>query len=80
MTVNEQSIDFFTDLVVTNVIDAIAERTGKTATETFRELMKSKTYELLIDPESYLFLESPAYVLDMVDAEERGDWDRWLEV
>ena len=42
--------------------------------------MKSKTYALLINPESFLYLESPAYVLDMVDAEQRGDWDRWLEV
>ena len=80
MTINEQSTAFITDLVVTNVVDAIAKKNGKGVTETLRELMKSKTYALLLNPESYLFLESPAYVLDMIDAEQSGDWDRWLEV
>jgi hypothetical protein len=80
VTINEQSTGFITDLVVTNVVEALAERSDRTATETFRELMKSKTYALLMDPASYLFLESPAYVLDMIDAEQRGDWDSWLEV
>jgi hypothetical protein len=36
--------------------------------------------ELLAEPDSYLCLESPAYILDMLDAERSGDWDRWLEV
>ena len=80
MTVNEQSTYFIIDLIVTNVVDELARKNGKGVTETFRELMRSKTYALLINPESYLFLESPAYVFDMIDAEQSGDWDRWLEV
>jgi hypothetical protein len=62
------------------VVDELAKKSGENVTETLRELMRSKTYALLLNPESYLFLESPAYVLDMIDAERRGDWDRWLEV
>jgi len=80
LTVNEQSIEFIINLLTTNVVDALAAKSGKSATETLREFMKSRTYSLLIDPESYLFFESPMYVLDMIDAEECGDWERWLEI
>lgn len=80
MTINESSTAFITDLLVTNVVDALAKKSGTAVTETLRELMKSKTYVLLLNPESYLYLESPTYVLDMIDAELSGDWDRWLEV
>ena len=80
MTIDVQSTAFIIDLIVTNVVDTLAKKNGKNATETLRDLMKSKTYALLINPESYLFLESPTYVLDMIDAEQCGDWDRWLEV
>ena len=80
MTINENSAAFITDLVVTNVVDALAKKSGKSETETLRELMRSKTYALLLNPESYLYLESPTYVLDMIDAEQCGDWTRWLEV
>jgi hypothetical protein len=62
------------------VVEALAKKSGMSVTETLRELMKSKTYVLLLNPESYLYLESPTYVLDMIDAELSGDWDRWLEV
>ena len=80
MTVNEQSIQFIINLLTTNVVDALTVKTGRTATETLREFMKTRTYSLLIDPESYLFFESPMYVLDMIDAEECCDWERWLEI
>lgn len=80
MTINENSAVFITDLAITNVVDELSRRNGKTPTETLRELMKTKTYMLLFNPESYLYLESPTYILDMIDAEQQGDWDRWLEV
>ena len=80
MTIHENPTVFITDLLVTNVVDALAKKTGKTVTATLREVMESKTYALLLNPESYLYLESPTYVLDMIDAEQSGDWNRWLEV
>ena len=33
-----------------------------------------------MDKESFLYLESPEYVLDMLKAEDEGNWDEWLEV
>ena len=80
MTIGENSTVFITDLLVTNVVDTLAKKSGKTVTDTLRELMESKTYALLLNPRSYLYLESPTYVLDMIEAERNGDWDRWLEV
>jgi hypothetical protein len=77
---NENTSQALIDLHVVKLAEALAERDGKSKTDCVREFMESKTYELLVDPESYLCLESPAYILDMLDAERSGDWDRWLEV
>jgi hypothetical protein len=33
-----------------------------------------------MDKESLLYLESVEYILDMLNAEETGSWDEWLEV
>ena len=42
--------------------------------------MTTKTYELLSNPKSYLYLESAVYVEDMLNAELTGDWESWMEV
>ncbi|MDR0382055.1 MAG: hypothetical protein LBH86_08710 [Oscillospiraceae bacterium] len=77
---NEKTGQALIDLHVVKLVETLAEREGKSKTDCVREFMATKTYELLADPESYLCLESPAYILDMLDAERSGDWDRWLEV
>jgi len=41
--------------------------------------MKTKTYALLFDEHSLLYLESAEYIFDMLQAEQRGDWERWKE-
>ena len=55
------------------------ERDDITPTDAIRKLMATQTYDLLLDPESYLHLESAEYILDMLDAEQRIDWNRWTE-
>ena len=52
----------------------------KEISDALRFFMATKTYELLANPKSYLYLESAPYVEDMLDAELSGDWDRWMEV
>jgi len=42
--------------------------------------MATKTYDLLQDPLSRLCFESAESILDMIYAEERGDWDEWVKV
>ena len=77
---NDSTCQALIDLHVVKLIETLAERERISKTDCIREFMASKTYELLADPESFLCLESPAYILDMLDAEHSGNWDRWLEV
>jgi hypothetical protein len=80
VTFDEKTSRALIDLHTVKLTEVLAKRGGKSKTECIRELMATKTYALLIDPESYLCLESPAYIMDMLDAEHKGDWDRWLEI
>jgi hypothetical protein len=80
MKMNEQSAIFIIDVCCTNVVNRLAEESGKKTTDVLRDFMKTKTCRLLFNPDSYLYLESPEYVLDMIDAEQQGDWKRWAEV
>jgi hypothetical protein len=80
VTVNEKTTRFTIDIVAAKVAEILSRETGKAPTDALREFMATKTYQLLLNPKSYLFLESPLYIVDMVDAETSGDWDTWLEV
>jgi hypothetical protein len=42
--------------------------------------METKTYDLLQDQESRLCFESAESIMDMIRAEEQGDWDEWEKV
>ncbi|MDR2487254.1 MAG: hypothetical protein LBD12_04745 [Clostridiales Family XIII bacterium] len=80
MTDETKSIELCQDILGTRLAQMIAERDHVTYTEAIRRLLASDTYGLLLEPGSYLHLESAEYILDMYDAELRGDWERWLEV
>ncbi|MDR1922059.1 MAG: hypothetical protein LBS31_10035 [Candidatus Adiutrix sp.] len=79
MIEEKRSIELCQDILATRVAQMMAERDNVTPTEAIRKLMATETYGLLLDPESYLHLESAEYILDMYDAERRGDWERWTE-
>jgi hypothetical protein len=80
MTEEKKSIALCQDVLATRVAQMIAARDGIIETEAIRKLMLTQTYDLLLDAESYLHLESAEYILYMYDAEQRGDWERWTEV
>ena len=80
MLITEHTVPFCIDALTVRVSEEYAKTSGMSNTDALRFFMSSKTYELLIDPGSYLYLESLEYVLDMLDAELSGDWDRWLEI
>ena len=80
MKLTKKSIQFCIDSVTALVVQKFAKEKRLTNTEALRFFMASKTFNLLIEPKSYLFLESPEYTFDMLDAEIKGDWDRWLEL
>ena len=80
MQVNNNSVEFCIDILATRVADEIAKQKNISAKEAIRGFMATKTYGLLIDKESRLYLESVEYIVDMLAAEESGNWSQWLEV
>jgi hypothetical protein len=80
MKITAQTVQFCIDTLAAEVAAQYAEKQGVSATEALRSIMATKTYDLLMDEKSFLYLESVEYVLDMLDAEAAGDWNRWQEV
>jgi len=68
------------NLEITNLVDKLASDENKSPTDCLRKFFETYTCALLVDPDSYLCLESPSYIRDMLNAEEEGDWTRWQEV
>ena len=46
--------------------------------DALKKLLKTMTYELLQDRESGLYAESPEYVWSMLQDEERGNIESWM--
>jgi len=78
--VNDNVIEVCIESIAAQVADAYAEKEKIPVTDAMRLFMTSKTYELLTNPKSYLYLESAVYVEDMLNAEFSGDWESWMEV
>ena len=78
--VNDNIIEICIESIAAQVADAYAEKQKIPVTDALRMLMTTKTYELLTNPKSFLYLESAAYVDDMLNAELSGDWVSWMEV
>ena len=76
---NEQKIQLCIDALAADVADKFAQESGADITAALQEFMKTKTYELLFDENSLLYLETAEYIFDMLQAEQRGDWERWKE-
>ena len=80
MIITEHTVPFCIDSLAARTSEQYAKANGISNTDALRSFMSTKTYELLIDPKSFLYLESMEYVLDMLDAELSEDWDRWFEI
>ena len=80
MTITSHTIPFCIDTHTVRVAQEYAKSSGVSNTDALRFFMSTKTYELLINQKSYLYLESLEYILDMLDAELTEDWERWLEI
>ena len=78
MKLTKKSIQFCIDTVTARVAEMFAKNRNIPHTEALRFFIASKTFNLLIEPDSYLFLESAEYTLDMLESEIKGDWERWL--
>ena len=80
MKPTKESIQFAIDTLTTEVTQKYASDNEISGTEALRFFMKTDTYKLLANAESFLYLESIEYVLDMLDAEIHHVMVRWLEV
>jgi len=78
--VNDNIIEVCIESIAAQVADGYAISQNISLTEAMRIFMTTKTYELLTNPKSFLYLEATPYVEDMLSAELSGDWERWLEV
>ncbi|MDR1110480.1 MAG: hypothetical protein LBP92_07265 [Deltaproteobacteria bacterium] len=79
MTPDENAVAFIVKVLTANVAEELAHISGKSTTEALREFMATKTYDVLMKPNSLLYRESPACLVYMVEAERAGDWRRWME-
>jgi len=75
----EGKIGLCIDALAADVADTIARESGVGVTEALQQFMQTKTYAVLFDEESLLYLETAEYVYDMLQAEQSGDWERWRE-
>jgi len=80
MSIEHQKVQYCADLIATDVVSKYAKEKELPTTEALRMIMETKTFDLLQDPESRLCFESAESILDMLYAEERGDWDEWTKV
>jgi hypothetical protein len=78
--VNDNIVEICIESIAAQVADSYAEKQNIPVTDAMRLLMVTKTYELLANPKSYLYLEAAPYVEDMLNAELSGDWESWMEV
>ena len=76
---NKNKIHLCIDALTADVADKLARESDQAITAALQEFMKTKTYALLFDENSLLYLESAEYVFDMLQAEQRGDWEYWRE-
>ena len=78
--VNDNIVEVCVESIAAQVVDSYAEKQNIPVTDALRLFIATKTYELLANPKSYLYLEAAAYVEEMMDAELSGDWESWMEV
>jgi hypothetical protein len=78
--VNDNVVEVCIESIAAQVADAYAEKQKIPVTDAMRLFMTTKTYELLTNPKSFLYLEAAPYVEDMLNAELSGNWESWMEV
>ena len=77
MKPSKKKIQFCIDSLTAMVAEKYAKKNKISATEALRAFIATKTYELLINLKSYLYLETAEYILDMWQDEQKGDLERW---
>jgi hypothetical protein len=79
MTLDFSSVQLCIDALAADVADMLSRDKGIPITEALQQFMMSKTYEVLFDERSLLYLESTGYIYEMLNDEYGGNWQRWTE-
>lgn len=74
------NIDDILNFHVDYVVDKICKSKKLNKRVTFEQFKLSKTYKLLFNLDSKLYLESSEYVLDMYENELDENWEEWLKI
>jgi hypothetical protein len=80
MNVTEKTKDVLINIHAGEMAALYAKERSISVAEAMRYFMSTKTYDLLLDKNSFLYLESAAYIFDMLHDEIKGDWKRWMEI
>ena len=80
MLIDQQKSQYCADLVTTLVVSKYAKEHSILQIDALRKIMETKTYSVLQDLESRLCFESAESVMDLIHAEEQGDWEEWIKV
>lgn len=63
--ITKEKMDFTIDVLVTMIVDELAETTGKDRNEILPEFVVSKTGRALYDISTKLWCNGPSYIVDM---------------
>lgn len=66
---SDESREYAMNLLATMVVQQRAERSGQSFEEEFSEFRRSKTFEMLYDPDTGLWMNGPDYISDEYDIE-----------
>jgi len=78
--VSDSVVEVCIESIAAQVADTYAVKQKIPVADALQMFMTTKTYELLMSPKSYLYLESAVYVEDILNAELSDDWESWMEV
>ncbi|MCD7832688.1 MAG: hypothetical protein LUH00_01675 [Lachnospiraceae bacterium] len=79
MTASVTNINKSIQAISVYLVLRVSEEKKCTQEEALRLLLKTMTFDLLQDKGSGLYAESPEYVWDMLQKEERGNLKEWME-
>jgi len=65
VTISKEKMDFTIDLLITMVVEEIADETGKERKGVLADFLCSKTGKALYDKETRLWCNGPSYIVDL---------------
>ena len=65
VAISKEKMDYTIDLLITMVIDEIAEKTGKDRKEVLTDFLCSKTGKALYDEKTRLWCNGPSYIAEL---------------